>query len=147
MIAAALLFVLQAAAPSAEAVQLGERLARTGVLATIAPLQAQKDIEELAATPALSAEERQRIEAIGAQERDAALTKAMRVLGAAYAKRLTLAELRELVAQAERPAAVKRRAIEPAVIAETMQGLGEIDLKKRIATRMCAETRKLCDRD
>ncbi|MEP9400935.1 hypothetical protein [Sphingomonas sp. VNH70] len=144
---AALLLAVQGAAPGAEALALGERLARTGILATVAPLQAQKDIDELTETPGLSAAERQRIAAIGAQERDRALAGAMRVLTAAYAKRLTIAELRELVAQAESPAAVRRRAIEPAVIAETIAGLGEIDLQDRIATRMCAETKKLCDRE
>jgi hypothetical protein len=64
----------------------------------------------------------------------------------AYSRHLSVQDLRVLVRQNESAQAVRRRAVEPSVIAEAMTMLGEIDFKKVTASRMCKETGKLCQR-
>ncbi len=112
-----------AAAPSAEAMALGTRLARAGLLAAIAPALIERDISELAAEDRVIA-----------------------ALGREYAARLSVEDLRALVAFHESPAAGRLRAAEPQVLVAAMSQLGTIDVKKDIAAAFCRETRKLCDR-
>lgn len=149
MILAALAAMLMAgagpAAPSAEAESLGLRLARTGTLATIAPLLAAKDGEDLvAAHPELSDAEKAKLRAVAKQTADAAIERLNAAFGHAYAKRLSVAELRTLVAHAESPAAAHWRAIMPAALTEALTSVGSIDLKKDVAAAFCQETGKLC---
>jgi hypothetical protein len=143
------LLILAAAsnAPSAETEALGKRLARTSGIVTIAPMMVQKDLAELAnEDPSLSAEQRQRLFQIGQDEADAGIERVVGALGAAYAKRLSVHDLRKLVQQNESPEAARRRAAEPSVMLEAMTTLGSMDLKKAAAGRMCKETGKLCAR-
>jgi hypothetical protein len=142
-----IILAAQAAAPPAEAELLGRRLAAKSGIATIAPLMIEKDVTELAGeAPGLSEAERQRLLAIGRGEGKAGLDRLVAALGHAYAQRLSVADLRVLVAQSDSPAAARRRAAEPAAIMATMQALGELDLKKNVAAAFCRETGKLCER-
>jgi len=136
-----------AAAPPVEAELLGRRLAAKSGIATIAPLMIEKDLTELAGeAPDLSPAERARLLAIGRAEGQAGLGRLVAALGHAYAQRLSVADLRVLVAQSESPAAARRRAAEPEAIMATMRALGELDLKKNVAAAFCRETGKLCER-
>lgn len=131
--------------PSAEAERLGLRLARTGTLATLAPLLAAKDGEELvAAHPELSDAEKTRLRAVVKRTTDAAIERLNGAFGHAYAKRLSVAELRTLVAHAESSAAARWRTIMPAALTEAMGSAGTLDLKKDGTAAFCQETGKLC---
>lgn len=151
MIAPLLALALQATAPDApspEALTLGKQLAGSGMLATIAPMLIEKDIAELAAeAPDLSADERARLTEIGRVEGKAGVERLTASLGAAYAKRLSVADMRALVAHNAGPAAQRWREAEMPAVMEAMQTLGAIDLKKTVAAEFCARTGKLCDRD
>jgi hypothetical protein len=147
---ALILILAQAAAStmSPEAQDLGVRLARTSGLAAVAPALIEKDLNELANEyPALSTRERQRLMALGRTEADVELTKILAAIGSGYARRLSVDDLRVLVAHGESPAAARWRAAEPLVIAEAMGTLGSMDLKKNVAAAFCREAHKLCDRN
>ena len=138
--------LLQAAAPSPEALDLGVRLARTGGLAALAPTLIEKDLTELAADKSLSEAERARLFTVGRREANEGLDKIMRAMGAAYARRLSVEDLRALVAHGESPTAARQRAAEPAVIMESMSAMGSMDLKKNVAAAFCKDSGKLCER-
>ena len=136
-----------AAAPSAEAMALGTRLARAGLLAAIAPALIERDISELAAEDdRLTAAERARLAEVGREVGRAGIDRVIAALGREYAARLSVEDLRALVAFHESPAADRLRAAEPQVLVAAMSQLGTIDVKKDIAAAFCRETRKLCDR-
>jgi hypothetical protein len=147
---ALLLFLLQGTVPAlpSEAQQLGVRLARTSGLAAIAPALIEEDLAELAREDAsLSPVERERLLSIGRREARAGLEKLMQAIGSGYAQRLSITDLRVLVAHGESPAAARWRTAEPAVIAGAMGTLGEMDLKKNVAAAFCRDVGKLCNRD
>jgi hypothetical protein len=147
---ALLLLLLQGTAPASpsEAQQLGVRLARTSGLAAIAPLLIEKDLADLAREDAsLSVAERERLLSMGRNEARAGLEMLMQAIGSGYAQRLSIEDLRVLVAHGESHAASRWRAVEPAVIAGAMSALGEMDLKKSVSAAFCRDTGKLCDRD
>lgn len=131
--------------PAPATIALGRRLAATGTLATMLPLVAEKELAELASKPKdATPEQRARILATGrrvAAERIAALVD---TTGRAYARYLSADDLRTLVAAAESPAAVRKRAADPAVIAATMQAMAGIDLKRDVSAAVCAEQKLLC---
>ena len=145
-----LVFLLLAAAsvaPSAEAKALGLRLARTSGIVTIAPLMVQKDLADLAKeNPSLSPQERERLFQIGNEEGKSGIERVAAALGAAYAKHLSIEDLRILVQQNESAEAARRRTAEPSVMVEAMTVLGSMDLKTATAARMCKATGKLCAR-
>ncbi|GAA0727231.1 hypothetical protein [Sphingomonas japonica] len=142
------LFLQTAAAPSAEAEALGLRLAQAGTLASIAPMLIEKDLGELAAEDSsLTPAERDRLLEIGRTQGRAGYARVTAAIGHAYAKRLSVADLTLLVAHAEDPAARRFSAAVPGALAEAMQGIGTIDLKKDVAAAFCRDTGKLCDRD
>lgn len=137
---------LEAAAPSAEAVDLGRRLAATGTLATLAPMLIEKDLGELAKESPLTPAEQARLIEIGRGQGKAAIDRMVGAFGQAYAAKLSIEDLHELVAHAESPSERRLRAIQPAAIAEAMKTLGEIDIKTVSAAAFCKETGKLCNR-
>lgn len=146
---ALLLMLLQASAPAAssEADQLGVRLARTSGLAAIAPALIEKDLAELTREDAsLGTEEKERLLGIGRAEAQIGLERVMQAIGSRYARRLSLEDLRVLVAHGESPAAARWRAAEPFVVTEAMSSLGEMDLKRKVAAEFCRTSGKLCSR-
>lgn len=131
--------------PSEEAKALGLRLARTSGIVTIAPMLVQKDLSEIAeSNPTLSSIERKRLMQIGTEEGKAGIERIAAALGTAYARHLSVRDLKILVNQNESPEAVRRRTAEPTAIVEAMAALGSMDFKKATAARMCQETKKLC---
>ena len=127
-----------AAAPAPDAVALGERLARSGTLATLLPLMAGKETEEMiAANPSLSAAEQARLRQVAATTRDAMAARLFAAEGRRYAELLSPADLATLVAQAESPAAARLRAAQPQVIAAAMTALQGVDFKKDTLAAYC----------
>lgn len=152
MLTLVMALMMQATAPvapaGAEAEALGRRLAASGTLASILPMMIEKDLSELAAEDkTLTAAERETLLAVGREEGKAGADQLMTVMGSGYAKRLSVADLRVLVAQSEDSATQRLRAATPDVIAGAMGALGQIDLKKNVAAKFCAQTGKMCERD
>lgn len=149
MLMAMLLIAAQAqagaGAPSAAAVALGERLARTGTLATLLPLQTAKETDELiAAHPELSAADQATLRATARATADRMAARAFAVEGRRYAELLSEADLRQLVANAESPAAQRMRAAMPQVMAAVIGGMAGIDYKKDVMGAFCTQTGKGC---
>ena len=136
---------LPTAAPMTEAQSLGRRLAAAGSLATIIPLIVEKDLGELAdEDPTLKPTERDQLLAIGHAQAQAGMQRLTDALGDSYARHLSIDDLRTLVVQNESAAARHWRAIEPAAIADAVQAVGQMDLKKDTAALFCTRTGKLC---
>lgn len=137
---------LLAAAPTTEAEALGLRLARAGTLATLLPMTARSETEELVkAAPALTPAEQDRLRAIAAETARAGAERIATAMGHAYAERLTLPELRTLVAAAEAPAQRRFRAILPEVMAQAMTTAGGLDFKREVRAAFCRDTGKWCE--
>ncbi|UVO50781.1 hypothetical protein M0208_09710 [Sphingomonas sp. SUN019] len=145
MIIALLLVQAVAAAPTPEAEALGLRLARSGTMATILPLMAQKETDELvAAHPELTPAEQAKLRdtakatfATNAAKVDAAFARA-------YAGKLSVTELRALAEQAESAPAKRLRAVLPTVMAEAMGTLGALNFKGDTLAAFCRDTGKAC---
>lgn len=137
---------LQAPEPSPEAIALGRQVAENGALGSLLPVIAQRDIEELIASdPGLTAEQQAQLRATGARIFAAGLDRLMTANGRAIAERLTVQQLREIVAFNRSPAAVALREATPAAILGTMQAVGNVDLKRDIREAFCRESGRLCE--
>lgn len=136
-----------AAPPSPETMALARRLAASGTLANLLPAMIEKDLTELAAErPDLSEADQDRVIATGKALAKVQIDRLMDSMARGYAARLSPADLRELAAAAESPAAQRKRAADIPVAAATMQALGPFDLKKETAAKTCADEKLLCDR-
>ncbi len=145
MIALAMAAQAATPAPSAAAEALGLRLAQTSTLATIAPILVAKDSAELvAAHPELSDAEKTLLRATATRIGTASTAQLNAAFGHAYAARLSIAELRALVAHAESPAARHWRKILPGAMADAMSSASQIDLKAEAMAAFCKATGKLC---
>jgi len=134
-----------AAAPGAEAERLGRALAGQGTLAALLPLVAAKETEELvAAHPELSEAEKAALRETARAAFAAGEAKLLAASGHAYAERLSVAELRALVAFNRTAAARRYRAAMPAAIAATLQAVGPMDFKGDTLAAFCRRTGKLC---
>ena len=137
--------MLAAAAPSPEALSLGRQLAETGTLASLLPLISAKETEELvAAHPELSAADRIALRATAQRVFEAGRDRLMAATGRAYAERLSVQDLRKLVAFHKSGAARRFRAASPMAIAATMQSVGKMDFKADVAAAFCRERGRLC---
>lgn len=143
-----LLFLAAAAAqPSAEALRLGRQLADSGTLATLLPLVAKKDSEELvAAHPELSASERAALRATADRVFAAGRERLMDSEARALAGRLSIADLRAIAAFQRSGAAQRYRDVTPQVIATMMESIGKMDFKADVLAAYCRQTGKLCAR-
>ena len=145
MLMALTLLAAAPVAPSPAAIALGERLARTGTLGSLLPLQAEKEADELAAQhPELSPVEQARLRSIATLTAARMATRLFAIEGRRYAELLSEADLRRLVADADSPAAGRLRAAMPQVIAAAMAGMAGVDFKKEVTAAFCAETGKAC---
>jgi hypothetical protein len=145
MVGALLLLAAAAAQPSAEALKLGRQLAETGTLATVLPMVQQKETEELvAAHPELSAPEKDRLRATAKSVCEQGRERVMQAEAKAYAARLSIADLRAVVAFQGSPQGKRYRSAIPGVITDTMQQLGKMDFKGDVLAAYCKETGKLC---
>jgi hypothetical protein len=127
MIAAARL--LLQAAPSAEALAAGERLARSGTVATLLPMMAAKETDELvAAHPELSAAEQAELRRVAAETLKTAAARLFAAEAKAYAERLSGADMEVLTARNTDAVAARWRAALPAAIAAAMGAMAGLDL-------------------
>ena len=137
--------LLAAAQPSPEALRLGRRLAETGTLASLLPMIQQKETEELLADhPELSAAEMTKLRATAQRVYQGGRDRLMEAEAQAYAKRLSIRDLRAAVAFQSSPAGRRTRAAMPGVIGDTMKSVGTMDLKGDVRAAYCKETGKLC---
>ena len=134
-----------AAVPGDEADRLGTEVARHGTLASLLPLIAAKETGELIAQhPELDAAAQADLRRTAAETYARGLDRLFAVTGHEYAKRLTPAELRELIAFYRTPVAARLQAVQPQVIAGTMASVGTMDFKGDTLKAFCAKTGKLC---
>ena len=139
--------LIAAATPSAEAQQLGRELAGQGTLAALLPLVQAKETEELVASAKdLSDAEKVALRATAERVYRDGRERLLSATGRAYAERLTVDELKALVAFHRSPPAQRQQQVMPAVIAASMQSVGSMDFKKDVAAAFCKETGKLCER-
>jgi hypothetical protein len=104
-----------------------------------------KETEELvAAHPELSAAGkdllRSTAEAVYREGRE----RLMQTEAQAYAKRLSLVDLRAVVTFQNSPGGKRYRAAMPGVMADTMQQIGKMDFKGDVQAAYCKQTGKLC---
>jgi Uncharacterized protein conserved in bacteria (DUF2059) len=148
MVIGALILAAAAAAgpaPGAEAERLGRELAGQGTLAALLPLIAAKETEELvAAHPELGEAEKAALRDTARATFAAGESRLLAATGHSYAERLTVAQLRRLVAFNRTEAARRYRAAMPEAIAASMRALGPIDFKADALAAFCRGTGKLC---
>ena len=133
------------AQPSTEALRLGRQVAEGGTLATLLPLMQRKETTELvAAHPELSASEQAQLRAIADRVYRAGRERLMEAEASAYARELSIGELRAIVAFQHSRAGARYRAAMPNVIVGTMQQIGTMDFKADVLAAYCQETGKLC---
>ena len=127
---------------SAEAVALGTRLAETGTLASLLPMMAARETDELiAAHPELSPVEVAELRRVAAATFATGKAKLFAAEGRAYAERLSVADLRVLAARSGDAVSTRYRAAAPAVIATVMGAIGGMDLKGDTLAAFCAQKR------
>ncbi len=134
--------------PIDDARRLGHELAAGGVVATLVPMLAEKDLVDLAAEDqSLTGSEREQLLVLGRARAKAGLDHLLSALGDAYATSLSGSEMRILIEQNASPARQHWLAIQPASIQQAVAALEGLDLKKDTAAEFCGRTGKLCDRD
>lgn len=137
--------ILAAAEPTLEAKLLGRELAEAGTLNGLLTLLEEKETADLIAeNPRLSDADKAALKASAHRTFVAGRARLMAETGRAYAERLTIEELRALVAFNRTPAAARYRAATPGVIAATMQAVGPMDFKADVRANFCKESGKLC---
>ena len=141
-----LAFALFAAAdPSPEALALGRRLAETGTLASLLPVMTAKETEELLGEhPEYEAADKAALWAVAAEQAKLGTERLMAATGRAYAEKLSVADLRALVAFNESDAAQRWQAAMPGVIVAAMTEVGQLDFKGDVRKAFCAKTGKGC---
>lgn len=131
--------------PPAEAVALGTRLAETGTLASLLPMIAAKETDEMvAAHPELSPAEQAELRRTAAATLDAGRARLFAAQGRAYAERLSLADLRVLAERNGDAVSIRYRAALMPAIAATMGAIGTLDFKGDTLKAFCAKTGKGC---
>lgn len=144
MIATALLLLV--AEPAPEAFALSRDLAEAGTLSAVLPLIQAKETEELIAdNPDLTTAERDRLRALAMATFRHGRERIMDATARAYAERLSIEDLRALVAVQKTEAATRYRDLMPEAIAAAMQKIGPMDYKGDVRAAFCKETGKLCD--
>jgi hypothetical protein len=137
--------LLAAAAPSAEAVALGRQIAEAGTLASFVELVQAKETDELVeAHPELSDPDKAKLRAMARNVYQAGRERLMQATARAYAERLSVADMRDVVAFQKSRAGQTYRGAIPAVIAATVESVGEMDFKGDVTKAYCKETGKLC---
>jgi hypothetical protein len=131
--------------PSAEALALGRRLAETGTLAALLPAITAKETEELVAEhPEYSEADKAALRRIAGEVSESGRGRLMEATGRGYATRLTIEDLRALVAFNEGAAARHWRDATPGAVMEAMASVGQLDFKADARKAFCARTGKGC---
>jgi hypothetical protein len=145
LLVAAPLAAQTAAPPSAEAEALGRRVAESGTLASLFPLLIAQDTEELVKQhDELDAAGKAKLRAVATATAKAALDRLFGTMGHEYALRLSVADLKALVAFNDGPAAKAWRAAEPQVIIAAKKTIDGFDLKKESWTAYCKSPGVAC---
>ena len=132
--------------PTPEALALGQRLAASGTLAALLPMVIAKEQDELIREyPELSDAEKADFRATAAGVGRAGSAKLTAAIGRSYAEKLSIADLRVLVAFNEGEAARRWREATPGAVATAMAGIGAFDFKKDARAAFCAKTGKACE--
>lgn len=132
-------------APGAEAEALGVRLAETGTLAALLPAVVAKDREALvAAHPELSEADKAALRATADAVARAGIARLTAAIGHGYAARLSLDDLRALVAFNESPAAKHWREATPDAVMQALAAVGDMNFQEDARKAFCARTGKLC---
>lgn len=140
-----LIFAILAAAATPEEIDLGTRLARSGNIASIIPVIELRQTEELIKTmPHLTRAERDQFRETAHLVAEKGTDFLFRAEGRAYAERLSLADLKALIAFEESELAKRKRAAEPAVTAATMQAMRGFNFKQEVMKAFCAKAKKAC---
>jgi hypothetical protein len=141
-----LALLLAAATPPAEAEELGLRLARVGTLASLLPIIAAKETEELVADhPDYSDADKATLRKVAGETYATHMESVLKAEGHAFATRLSVSDLKILVAFQESDVAKRFRALQPQIIGETMASIGRIDAKKDAMAAFCKQTGKGCE--
>jgi hypothetical protein len=143
---AVLIAALAAAHPSAESIRLAREIAHGGTLATLLPMIQAKEVDELvAAHPELSAADNAGLRATAKRVYEQGREKLLSAEAEAFARRLSLTDLRAIAAFERSSAARHYRSASPQVIAATMQAMGTMDYKRDVMSAFCKESGKLCE--
>jgi len=131
--------------PSAEAEARGRRVADTGTLASLLPLLIAKDTEELINQHnELDDAGKAKLRVVAAATAQIGMERMLATVGHEYALRLSVADLKALVAFNEGAAAKAWRAAEPQVIVATMKTIDGFDLKKDSWAAYCRSPGVTC---
>jgi hypothetical protein len=137
--------LLAAAAPSAEALALGRQIAEAGTMASFIELVQAKETDELIEShPELSDADKARIRSTARSVYQSGRERLMQASARAYAERLSVADMRDVVAFQKSHAGQAYRGAIPAVIAATVESVGEMDFKGDVTAAYCKQTGKLC---
>jgi len=137
--------LIAAAAPSAEALALGRQIAEAGTLSSFVELVQAKETDELVeAHPELSDPDKAKLRAVAKSVYQSGRERLMQATARAYAERLSVADMRDVVAFQKSRAGQTYRGTIPAVIAATVESVGEMDFKGDVLAAYCKQTGKLC---
>jgi hypothetical protein len=137
--------LIAAAAPSAEALALGRQIAEAGTLSSFVELVQAKETDELVEShPEFSDTDKAKLRAVAMSVYQSGRERLMQATARAYAERLSVADMRDVVAFQKSRAGQSYRGAIPAVIAATVQSVGEMDFKGDVIAAYCKQTGKLC---
>jgi hypothetical protein len=143
MVAAFLL--LAAASPSPEALAVSRQIAETSDLVSLLPMiQAEETKELIEEHSELNEAEKSALRATSKRVFETGRERLIGAIAQAYADRMTVEELKSIVAFESSPAARRYRAVTPAAIQAAIQSIGEPDFKGDVLKAFCKETGKLC---
>ena len=136
------------AGPSKEAKDLGLRLARANTLTAVAPVLAAQQVEEVVRDhPEWTPEDATFYRKTARRVAESDFNRLISAIGDAYARDLSIADLKFLVSALESPAAARRRAIEPTAMREAVDQVGSTDFKSDTLRAFCAQMGKGCPKN
>jgi len=143
-----LIFAAAAATqPSPEALKLGREIAEGGTMASFIELVQSKETDELVdAHPEISTADKVKLRATAHRVYLSGRERLMAATGRAYAERLGVDDLREIATFQRSRAGQSYRAAIPAVIAATVEAVGNMDFKGDVLAAYCKDTGKLCSK-
>jgi len=131
--------------PTPEALALGRRLAETGTFASLIPGVVADEREKLVARyPELSDADKALLRATADETAKAQIDRLMNAIGRGYAEKLSIEDLRALVAFNDSPAAQHLRAATPEAMMSAMNSVGDPNFQENARKAFCAKTGKAC---
>ena len=131
--------------PPAAALEMGREIARSGTLATLAPLKTMSDIDALIAESSeLTPEHQNLLRRIGEVQAAALLARVIDVEGRAFAANLSVNDMQSIIAFERSPAAERKRAAMAPVIIATFKEFDGFDYLGEVKAEFCQQTGKLC---